>query len=126
MKNLIVLSLLVGCFYYYSCTSNETQKESSQDSISKDTNSQAEKEAISVAQKWLTLIDNEEYEESWEESAKKFQNAITKENWVSTVYNVRSNFGKFLNREISSSTYATTLPGAPDGDYVVIQFKAKF
>jgi len=126
MKVLFILALLIGCIAFFSCASNETQNEAAQNTTLQDSDSQLEKEAIVVAQKWLTLIDNEKYEESWGESAKIFQNAITKENWASTVKNVRSKAGKFQTREVASSTYTTTLPGVPDGDYVIIQFNAKF
>ena len=39
---------------------------------------------------------------------------------------VRKPLGKTLNRELKTSTYRTTLPGAPDGEYVVIQFETSF
>lgn len=31
-----------------------------------------------------------------------------------------------MSRELKSKQYATSLPGAPDGEYVVIQFKTAF
>jgi hypothetical protein len=34
--------------------------------------------------------------------------------------------GKLINRQIKSKTYAKQLPGAPDGQYVVIQFASSF
>jgi hypothetical protein len=34
--------------------------------------------------------------------------------------------GKVLKRTIKSSQYATSLPGAPDGEYVVIQYETSF
>ena len=38
----------------------------------------------------------------------------------------RKPFGKNLSRELKSKRYRTSLPGAPDGQYVIIQFKASF
>ena len=38
----------------------------------------------------------------------------------------REPFGANTTRELTSSRYRTTLPGAPDGEYVVIQFKSSF
>jgi len=39
---------------------------------------------------------------------------------------IRKPLGNLLNRELSSKKYHTTLPGAPDGEYVVIIFKTSF
>ena len=39
---------------------------------------------------------------------------------------VRSQFGKVLSRKVKSAKYTTSLPGAPDGEYVVIQFDSSF
>ena len=39
---------------------------------------------------------------------------------------VRQPFGKLLSRKLKSKQYATSLPGAPDGQFVVIQFEASF
>ena len=34
--------------------------------------------------------------------------------------------GKVILRKLDSQKYMTSLPGAPDGEYVVIQYKTKF
>lgn len=38
----------------------------------------------------------------------------------------RDPLGKVLTRKLKSATYAKTLPGAPDGEYVVIQYESSF
>jgi hypothetical protein len=38
----------------------------------------------------------------------------------------RDPLGKVLSRKLKSATYAKTLPGAPDCDYVVIQYDSGF
>ena len=43
--------------------------------------------------------------------------------------NVRQNsapFGKVLERNVKSNTYKTSVPGVPDGEYVVIQYQTKY
>ena len=35
-------------------------------------------------------------------------------------------FGKVLQRNVKTKVYKTSVPGAPDGEYVVIQFQTKF
>ncbi len=39
---------------------------------------------------------------------------------------MRKPLGKVLSRKVINSTYTTSLPGAPDGQYVVIQFETSF
>ena len=38
----------------------------------------------------------------------------------------RGPLGPVLSREVASAEYTTKLPGAPDGEYVVIQYRTKF
>ena len=84
------------------------------------------KEAVKSAESWLKLVDNGEYAESWDDSALLFQKSISKEDWVKTIKGVRPPLGKAESRKLESATYMTELPGAPDGEYVVIQFFTVF
>jgi hypothetical protein len=38
----------------------------------------------------------------------------------------RAPLGKVASRVVKSAVYTTSLPGAPDGQYVVIQFESSF
>lgn len=78
------------------------------------------------AQKWLNLIDRSKYTDSWSKAAQYFQNNITQEEWVRTLQGVRQPLGAILSRNIESRQYTTTLPGSPDGEYVVIQYHTSF
>lgn len=82
--------------------------------------------AASAAKTWLALIDSAKYGESWEAAASYFKGAITKEKWQQTLTAVRKPLGPMVSRELESKTYAQSLPGAPDGEYVVIQFNTTF
>jgi hypothetical protein len=89
-------------------------------------NPQAETAAVGAAKAWLLLVDGEQYAESWEEAAQLFKGAVQKEQWIQTIQSVRKPIGKNILRELKSKQYATSLPGAPDGEYVVIQFSTAF
>ena len=89
-------------------------------------NADAEKAALTAAKAWLKLVDDGKYTESWNEASEYFKRAITKEQWEQTVQAVREPLGKTVFRKLKSKQYATTLPGAPDGEYVVIQFDSSF
>ena len=88
--------------------------------------SEKEKAAISGALKWLTTVDEEKYADSWNEAAQYFKNAVKKEQWEQSLRAVRKPLGKLVSREPKSTIYKTSLPGAPDGQYVVIQFQSSF
>jgi len=85
-----------------------------------------EKTAVSAAEKWLRMIDDEKYAESWKESAELFRNAVTQEQWAQSLQGVRKPLGRLLSRTVKSKSYKTSLPGAPDGEYVVIEFSTAF
>ena len=88
--------------------------------------SDTEKAAIASAEKWLRIVDKGKYSESWEESSEYFKQAVTQDQWEQAVQAVREPLGKLISRKVKSATYTTSLPGAPDGQYVVIQFSTSF
>ena len=79
--------------------------------------------AAAAAEKWLSLIDGEKYGESWKEAAEFFRNAVKQGQWEQSMQSMRKPLGKLVSRQVKSKTYSTSLPGAPDGEYVVIQFE---
>jgi ABC-type glycerol-3-phosphate transport system substrate-binding protein len=87
---------------------------------------QAEDAATEAALAWLKLIDDGNYAESWEQSAASFKNATTAEKWAAMVKPIQSPLGKVQSREVANRDYMTSLPNAPKGEYVIIQFKTNF
>jgi hypothetical protein len=85
-----------------------------------------EQAAVISAQECLGLIDADKYLESWNEAADLFRNSISQEQWAKTLQAVRKPLGKLVERKVSTKTFQTSLPGAPDGEYVVIQFETVF
>lgn len=87
---------------------------------------QAEKEAVEAAQAWLKLVDKGDYAKSWEEAAPFLQAAVSKDDWTKSLRRALSPLGAVGSRTVQSALYTKTLPGAPDGEYVVIQFSTTF
>ena len=83
-------------------------------------------EAVVAAEAWLGAVDRGEYGVSWDQSAEVFQAAVPKANWDQTMTAMRRPLGDLISRSVQSAKYATSLPGAPDGEYVVIQFTTVF
>ncbi len=75
---------------------------------------------------WLALVDTGKYAESWQEAASLFKAAVTQDQWQSALRASRDPLGKLLSRKLKSARYTKTLPGAPDGEYVVIQYESSF
>ena len=85
-----------------------------------------EQAAIQTAENWLSIIDTEQYEDSWENGAIFLKNEVSKKQWVSSMNKYRKPLGKMEERKFKSSQYMTDIPDAPDGEYVVIQFDTVF
>lgn len=82
--------------------------------------------ATASAKAWLDLVDTSKYQESWTEAAPFFKERVPEETWVNAITSVRGPFGNVLSRELIGARYTKSLPGVPDGEYVVIQFKTAF
>jgi hypothetical protein len=91
---------------------------------------QAQQKPEQVAQQaaadWLTLVDSGKHADSWQEASSIFKAHVSKEQWPSIVRAARDPLGKLLSRKLKNATYTKTLPGAPDGEYVVIQYGSSF
>ena len=82
--------------------------------------------ALQVARSWLSSIDAGDYAGSWSSSSTILKGVLSQEQWENTMSSLRKPLGTLVSRAVSSKQYRTTLPGAPDGEYVVIQFQTTF
>jgi Protein of unknown function (DUF4019) len=78
------------------------------------------------AEAWLARVDAGEFAESWQEASSLFKSHISKEDWTKQLKATLGPLGKNTSRKLKSAQYTTTLPGAPDGRYVVIQYESSF
>jgi hypothetical protein len=91
-----------------------------------ESHAEAEKAALQAADAWLRLVDSGQYAKSWEETAEFFRNAVSQENWQKSTEVFRAPLGVLVSREIKATRYTTSAPGAPDGQYVIIQYNTSF
>ena len=82
--------------------------------------------AQNASDAWLALVDSGKYAGCWQEASSFFKAHVSKEQWQSMLHATRDPLGKTTSRKLKSASYTKTLPGAPDGDYVVIQYKTSF
>jgi uncharacterized protein DUF4019 len=86
----------------------------------------AKKASAEAAKSWLALVDAGEYAKSWSAAAALFQKQVSSDRWVETVRGARGELGKVVSRKATKADYSRTLPGAPDGEYVVQQYSSAF
>jgi len=84
------------------------------------------KAAEAAAESWLKFVDSGDYSQSWVEASSLFKAAVTEKEWEQKVKAARQPLGALFDRKLKSAEYKTTLPGAPDGQYVVIQYDSSF
>ncbi len=89
-------------------------------------NPQAEKAARVSTEEWLKLVDSGRYAESWDAAAGYFKDAVEKGQWEKQAAAARKPLGEVFSRKLKSKRYRTSLPGVPDGEYVVIRFQTSF
>jgi len=120
MKKIFLVFFSV--FFLISCSFSWDKKHFEENPEIKEKKTNAEQ----VARAWLETIDAWEYWASWEQSASILQQAITKSEWEKSIGWIRGIYGKRIKRELFSSLYKTELPWAPDGEYVIFQYKTSF
>ena len=86
----------------------------------------AEDGASAAGQKWLALVDDQKYEESWNQAGSMFRDQVKQEAWVVALKRFRDPLGALVSRTSSRVDFAKTLRGAPDGYYAIIHFTTAF
>jgi hypothetical protein len=82
--------------------------------------------AQTAAEQWLTLVDAGKFAESWQSAAAYFKGAVTEAQWKTSLDAFRKPLGALVSRKLKSAKYTKTAPGAPDGEYVILQFETSF
>jgi hypothetical protein len=82
--------------------------------------------ATAAASAWLALLDGQRYADTWDEASTLFRAATPKLQWETSAQSVRGPLGPVNSRKMRAANYARVLPGAPEGEYVVIQYDTSF
>jgi len=85
-----------------------------------------EEAARAAAEEWLALVDGGKFVESWQKLDPAFAKKVGKKKWTSSITEIRERAGKLASRKLLSAEYTKELPGAPEGEYVVVQFDCAF
>lgn len=82
--------------------------------------------AQAAGEKWLGLLDRGEYGTAWDQCAQLFRQRVTREQWIDSLPSTRGAFGAMKSRKVDVAGYKTSLPGAPDGQYVTVRYRTHF
>lgn len=86
----------------------------------------AGKAALEAGEAWIKLVDEGQYEKSWDEASTFLQKALPKEQLIQSLSAARNPLGTVKERKIIGSTFTTQAPGFPEGKYLVIQYQSAF
>ena len=82
--------------------------------------------AKGAAEAWFKLVDSGNYAQSWEQAANLMKTSVAKEQWQQILDSNRTPLGSLISRKLTSAEYREELPGAPAGQYVVLQYHSTF
>ncbi len=87
---------------------------------------QAVANASAAANNWLKYVDENDDFAAWAMGSTLFKARVSEDLWTDKVGPARQSLGAVISRKVNSAVYATTLPGAPDGQYVVLRYLTSF
>ena len=83
-------------------------------------------DAQKAVEAWLEAHDRGRYGETWDASAQFVKDKVPKDKWEPMMRSVLAPFGKLEARSLQAATPTKELPGMPDGEYVVFQYKSRY
>lgn len=84
------------------------------------------KAGVAAAEQWLKLADAGKGADTWSTAGSAFRGAVSAEQWSGMLQGARAPLGDLKSRSLTNARFTRTLPGAPEGDYVVIQYGAVY
>jgi len=68
----------------------------------------AEEDPVGSGQKWLSLMDDQKYEESWHQASSMFRREVTQEKWVAALKRSREPLAPLVSRTSSRNSSGKT------------------
>src|SRR5690349_11544804 len=75
----------------------------------------------SSARSWLELVDQGNYQESWENLSPLSKDKTSAAEWIKLITAIRASRGTMSARYIATAGSTKTLSGFPEGEYVQLQ-----
>ena len=71
---------------------------------------------------WLARADAGKYGETWDAAGAVLQSSVTRAGWEKAMDQARKPLGAVKSRKLKSATFSTSIPQAPPGEYVIVQY----
>jgi hypothetical protein len=85
-----------------------------------------DKETIEASRAWLALLDAGKFGAAWDGASPYLKSVVTRQKWITGLAAARKPFGKLKQRTPVKFARSHSMPGAPDGDYSIIEFESQF
>jgi len=85
-----------------------------------------EDKAQADGKEWLALLDSKHYADSWSQASALFRQKVDQATWSTQVKSVRDECGDLVSRKVSKVDPRKSLPGVPDGDYILLTYQSDF
>jgi len=83
-------------------------------------------DASAAADAWLAHIDAGDDAAGWRDTSSLFRQMVSEAQWVEAHGKVNAVLGRPLERWLDGTEHRTSVPGAPDGQYVVLTYETRF
>jgi len=84
------------------------------------------KASAQVAENWLQLIDQENYDQSRHAASSLLKTAIPLQTWIDLMQNIRKPLGEVRSRKILEQKSAKDPVNLPKGDYMALVYATSF
>lgn len=82
--------------------------------------------AVAAARDWLLMTDHGDAAESHKRAGARFRSAMNVQQWGAALAKERTPRGAVAQRAVVQTVIQTTLPGMPEGQYALLQFRTAF
>ncbi|QIG52814.1 DUF4019 domain-containing protein [Altererythrobacter sp. BO-6] len=129
---MLIMSIIIAAAVIVSFAnigSTEAGRTAAQNTVTTETGSPAAADdpvSIARAEKFMARVDARDWEGSWKATGPYFRSQASLAEWTKLIEPVRTPLGKVESRRLVSVQRTSTVPGAPEGDYQIIQFQTDF
>jgi putative flippase GtrA len=81
---------------------------------------------VEKAANWLRIIDGGAFAQSWHETSAILKASLNETAWAAALQSARPALGATRTRKLRSAEPLSRVPGAPDGQYLVMTFTTSF
>jgi hypothetical protein len=127
LRGIVLVAVAAGLIHgrlYAAQTPPSTQMQQAEPAA--DPHTAEEQAAERQALGFLGYLDHGRFADSYAYTGMLIRAQLDRDSYAKQLEKARAGVGALLSRELMNATYATTLPGAPEGQYVVLNYGASF